>query len=242
MCGVKTGMKIIPFRGEYYGLRPERRYLAKNLIYPVPDPAFPLLGVHFTGTVDGEIEAGPNAVLGLACESYEKLKVSPEDLREILGYQPFWRLARNHWRVGLSKTSCSLSRRGSAPSLQKLVPEVRERDLVRMPAGVRPQTLVEGDTLVDDFEIFEGEGSVHVWNAPSPAATDCLPTGQTIADRVCGEREDVGHPCFRARTDANRNWRVRFAKLVRRRCGWRSKAPGGCERPGLHSNTVRTLL
>lgn len=184
MCGVQTRMKIIPFRGEYYGLVPDRRYLVKSLIYPVPDPAFPFLGVHFTRTVDGEIEAGPNAVLGLAREGYDKLKVSPKDLREIFGYRPFWRLARNYWRVGLSETLRSLSRRGFARSLQKLVPEVEERDLVRMPAGVRAQALSEDGALVDDFAIFEGESSVHVCNAPSPAATACLPIGETIAERV----------------------------------------------------------
>lgn len=184
MCGVETRMRIIPFRGEYYGLVPRRRYLVKNLIYPVPDPAFPFLGVHFTRTVDGEIEAGPNAVLGLAREGYEKLKVSPGDLREILGYPPFWRLARNYWRVGLSETLRSLSRRGFARSLGKLVPEVRETDLVRMPAGVRAQALSEEGRLVDDFAIFEGESSIHVCNAPSPAATACLPIGETIAERA----------------------------------------------------------
>jgi L-2-hydroxyglutarate oxidase len=184
MCGVETGMKIIPFRGEYYGLRPEKRYLVKNLIYPVPDPAFPFLGVHFTRTIDGEIEAGPNAVLGLAREGYKKAKVDPGDLREILGYRSFWRLARNYWRVGLSETLRSLSRRGFARSLQKLVPEVREADLARMPAGVRAQALSEDGKLVDDFAIFEGESSIHVCNAPSPAATACFPIGETIASRA----------------------------------------------------------
>jgi (S)-2-hydroxyglutarate dehydrogenase len=189
MCGVETRMRIIPFRGEYYGLVPRRRYLVKNLIYPVPDPAFPFLGVHFTRTVDGEIEAGPNAVLGLAREGYEKLKVSPGDLREILGYPPFWRLARNYWRVGLSETLRSLSRRGFARSLGKLVPEVRETDLVRMPAGVRAQALSEEGRLVEDFAIFEGESSIHVCNAPSPAATACLPIGETIAERAAEKWE-----------------------------------------------------
>lgn len=190
MCGVETGMKIIPFRGEYYGLRPGKRYLVKNLIYPVPDPAFPFLGVHFTRTMDGVIEAGPNAVLGLAREGYGKATVSPGDLREILGYQAFWRLARNYWRVGLSETLRSLSRRGFARSLQKLVPEVREADLVRMPAGVRAQALSEDGRLVDDFAIFEGESSIHVCNAPSPAATGCLPIGETIANRAA-EKNDA---------------------------------------------------
>lgn len=184
MCGVETGMRIIPFRGEYYGLRPEKRYLVKNLIYPVPDPSFPFLGVHFTRTIDGEIEAGPNAVLGFAREGYKKTKVSPRDLREILGYPAFWRLARNYWHVGLSETLRSLSRRGFARSLQKLVPEIREADLVQMPAGVRAQALSEDGELVDDFAIFEGESSIHVCNAPSPAATACLPIGEKIASRA----------------------------------------------------------
>lgn len=184
MCGVETGMRIIPFRGEYYGLRPESRHLVRNLIYPVPDSAFPFLGVHFTRTVDGEIEAGPNAVLGLAREGYERAKVDPGDLREILGYRAFWRLARNYWRTGLSETLRSMSRRGFARSLQKLVPEVGESDLVRMPAGVRAQALSEDGKLVDDFAIFEGESSVHVCNAPSPAATACLPIGEAVASRA----------------------------------------------------------
>jgi L-2-hydroxyglutarate oxidase len=134
--------------------------------------------------MDGEIEAGPNAVLGFAREGYEKLKVSPLDLSEILGYRPFWRLARKYWRIGLSETLRSLSRRGFARSLRKLVPEVEEKDLVRMPAGVRAQALAEDGTLVDDFAIFEGESSIHVCNAPSPAATACLPIGETIAERA----------------------------------------------------------
>lgn len=184
MCGVDTGMKIIPFRGEYYGLIPEKRYLVKNLVYPVPDPAFPFLGVHFTRTVDGDIEAGPNAVLGLAREGYGKLKVNTGDLREILGHRPFWALARNYWRIGLSETLRSLSRRGFARSLQKLIPEVGKRDLVKMPAGVRAQALAADGTLVDDFAIFEGESSIHVCNAPSPAATACLPIGEEIAERT----------------------------------------------------------
>lgn len=184
MCGVRTGMRIVPFRGEYYGLKPGRRHLVRNLIYPVPDPSFPFLGVHFTRTIGGEIEAGPNAVLGLAREGYTKAKPNPADLAEILSYPAFWRLARANWRTGLSEVLRSLSRRGFARSLQKLVPEVRETDLVPMPAGVRAQALSEDGGLVDDFAIFEGESSIHVCNAPSPAATACLPIGETIAERA----------------------------------------------------------
>jgi L-2-hydroxyglutarate oxidase len=190
MCGVETGMRIVPFRGEYYGLKSGRRHLVRNLIYPVPDPDFPFLGVHFTRTVDGGIEAGPNAVLGLAREGYAKTKVNPADLAGILGYPAFWRLARANWRTGLSETLRSLSRRGFARSLQRLVPEVREEDLVPMPAGVRAQALAEDGTLVDDFAIFEGESSIHVCNAPSPAATACLPIGETIAEKAANRLVD----------------------------------------------------
>jgi L-2-hydroxyglutarate oxidase len=190
MCGVRTGMRIIPFRGEYYGLGPGRRHLVRNMVYPVPDPRFPFLGVHFTRTVGGEIEAGPNAVLGLAREGYTRAKVNPADLAEILGYPAFWRLARANWRTGLSEIVRSLNRRGFARSLQKLVPEVGEEDLVPMPAGVRAQALSEDGRLVDDFAIFEGESSIHVCNAPSPAATACLPIGETIAERAA-KRLDV---------------------------------------------------
>lgn len=184
MCGVRAGMKVVPFRGEYYGLRPERRYLVRNLIYPVPDPEFPFRGVHLTRTVEGEIEAGPNAVLGLAREGYGKTEVNPGELSEILGSGAFWRLAGRYWRTGLAETLRSLSRRGFARSFKRLVPEVEERDLVPMQAGVRAQALSDEGKLVDDFAIFDGESSVHVCNAPSPAATVCLPIGDAVADRV----------------------------------------------------------
>lgn len=184
MCGVKTGMRIVPFRGEYYGLRPERRYLVKSLIYPVPDPDFPFLGVHLTRTVDGEIEAGPNAVLGLAREGYEKSDVNAAELAQTLGSGAFWRLAGRYWRTGLTETLRSLSHCGFARSLKRLVPEVEARDLVPMPPGVRAQALSDDGRLVDDFAIFDGESSVHVCNAPSPAATACLPIGDAVADRV----------------------------------------------------------
>jgi (S)-2-hydroxyglutarate dehydrogenase len=173
MCGVRVGMKVLPFRGEHYGLRPERRYLVRNLIYPVPDPEFPFLGVHLTRTVEGEIEAGPNAVLGLAREGYGKTEVNLGELSEILGPGAFWRLAGRYWRTGLAETLRSLSRRGFARSLKRLVPEVEERDLVPMQAGVRAQALSEDGKLVDDFAIFDGESSVHICNALSPAATAC---------------------------------------------------------------------
>jgi (S)-2-hydroxyglutarate dehydrogenase len=166
-------MKVLPFRGEYYGLRLGRRYLVRNLIYPVPAPEFPFLGVHLTRTVEGEIEAGPNAVLGLAREGYGKTEVNLGELSEILGSGAFWRLASRYWRTGLAEALRSLSRWGFARSLKRLVPEVEERDLVPMQAGVRAQALSEDGKLVDDFAIFDGESSVHICNALSPAATAC---------------------------------------------------------------------
>jgi L-2-hydroxyglutarate oxidase len=187
LCGVDPGMKIVPFRGEYYVLRRERRHLVRNLIYPVPDPKFPFLGVHFTRTVDGEVEAGPNAVLGLSREAYAKTDVNVRDLLETLGYPAFWRLATAHWRTGLAEVRRSLSRRGFARDLQKLVPAVGEKDLVPAPAGVRAQAVSRDGRLVDDFVIVEGERSIHVCNAPSPAATACLPIGEAIAVRA-GQR------------------------------------------------------
>jgi L-2-hydroxyglutarate oxidase len=182
--GVETGMKIVPFRGEYYDLKPERRYLVKSLIYPVPDPNFPFLGVHFTRTTEGGVETGPNAVLGLAREGYEKADIRLKDLAEVLSYPAFWRLAARHWRTGAGEVLRSLSKKAFVRSLRKLVPEVEEGDLVPTEAGVRAQALTKDGTLVDDFLIVEGKRSIHVLNAPSPAATACIPIGEVIVDRV----------------------------------------------------------
>lgn len=182
--GVEAGARIVPFRGEYYLLTPESRYLVKNLIYPVPDPSFPFLGVHFTRTVQGGVEAGPNAVLGLAREGYKKTDVRLKDLAEVLSYPAFWRLAGKNWKTGASEVFRSLSKSAFVRGLRRLVPEVREEDLVPAEAGVRAQALKKDGTLVDDFLIVEGERSVHVLNAPSPAATACIPIGEAIVDRV----------------------------------------------------------
>ncbi|MCA1729042.1 MAG: L-2-hydroxyglutarate oxidase [Actinobacteria bacterium] len=182
--GVEARMKIVPFRGEYYGLKPERRYLVKHLIYPVPDPNFPFLGVHFTRTTEGGVEAGPNAVLGLAREGYKKTDVRLKDLAEILSYPAFWRLVAKNWRTGTGEVFRSLSKKAFVRGLQKLVPEVEEEDLIPIEAGVRAQALMKDGTFVDDFLIAEGKRSVHVLNAPSPAATACIPIGEVIADRV----------------------------------------------------------
>jgi (S)-2-hydroxyglutarate dehydrogenase len=184
LCGVDLGTNIVPFRGEYYELRPEKRYLVKNLIYPVPNPDFPFLGVHFTRSIDGVVEAGPNAVLGLAREGYKKTDFNCRDVIEELTYPALWRLARANWRTGIREIHRSLSKKAFVRGLKKLVPEIEEGDVVPIPAGVRAQALKEDGALVDDFLIAEGENSVHVLNAPSPAATASIPIGEEIARRV----------------------------------------------------------
>ena len=184
LSGVEAGAKVVPFRGEYYELEPERRYLVKNLIYPVPDPNFPFLGVHFTRSVEGRVEAGPNAVLGLAREGYKKTDLNARDLAETLSYPAFWRLVGRNWRTGAGEIWRSLSKKAFVRGLRRLVPEVKEDDLVPTEAGVRAQALMKDGALMDDFLIVEGERSVHVLNAPSPAATACIPIGESIADRV----------------------------------------------------------
>jgi L-2-hydroxyglutarate oxidase len=184
LCGVDPGARIVPFRGEYYELRPEKRYLVKNLIYPVPDPSFPFLGVHFTRSIDGMVEAGPNAVLGLAREGYKKTDFDLKDFVEEITYPALWRLARKNWRTGLGEIHRSLSRKAFVRGLKRLVPEVEEGDVVPISTGVRAQALKEDGAMVDDFLISEGERSVHVLNAPSPAATASIPIGQEIARRI----------------------------------------------------------
>jgi L-2-hydroxyglutarate oxidase len=182
--GVEAGVKIVPFRGEYYDLAPESRHLVKNLIYPVPDPSFPFLGVHFTRTTEGGVETGPNAVLGLAREGYKKTDLRVKDLAEVLSYPAFWRLAARHWRTGAGEVLRSLSKRAFVRGLKRLIPEVEEGDLVPTEAGVRAQALTKDGSLVDDFMIVKGKRSLHVLNAPSPAATACIPIGEAIVDQV----------------------------------------------------------
>ena len=184
LCGVDPGTKIVPFRGEYYELRSEKRYLVKNLIYPVPNPKFPFLGVHFTRSVEGMVEAGPNAVLGLAREGYKKTDFVLKDFVEELTYPALWRLAKTNWRTGVGEIHRSLSKKAFVRGLQKLVPEVRAGDIVPIAAGVRAQALTKEGKLVDDFLISEGENSIHVLNAPSPAATASIPIGEEIARRT----------------------------------------------------------
>jgi L-2-hydroxyglutarate oxidase LhgO len=183
-AGVAPDVRIIPFRGEYYLLRQERRSLVRGLIYPVPDPLFPFLGVHFTRTVHGEVEAGPNAVLAFAREGYAMGRVHPGELLEMLGYPGFWRMARRHWRTGAYEFWRSLNIHTFVRSLQRLVPSLRAEDVVRGGAGVRAQAVARDGTLVDDFRVLETPRAIHVLNAPSPAATASLSIGRYIAERA----------------------------------------------------------
>ncbi len=182
LAGGAPPMKIVPFRGEYYELTPERRSLVKSLIYPVPDPAFPFLGVHFTRRVDGSVEAGPNAVLAYMREGYTKTRADPYDLFETLTYPGFLRLALKYWKTGLGEMVRSVSKSAFTRALQKLMPEIRESDLVPAGAGVRAQAVDREGGLLDDFSIIRTEGTVHVCNAPSPGATASLMIGRAIAD------------------------------------------------------------
>ncbi len=184
LSGVEVGVRIIPFRGEYYDLVPEKRHLIRNLVYPVPNPDFPFLGVHFTREIGGGVEAGPNAVLGFAREGYGKTDVNLKDLVEVLTYPAFWRLAGGNWRTGAGEILRSLSKRAFVRALQRLLPEVEEGDLLPATAGVRAQALAKNGRLVDDFLIAEGENSIHVLNAPSPAATAAIPIGDAVAERA----------------------------------------------------------
>ena len=181
LMGIRPEVQIIPFRGEYYMLKAERRSLVRNLIYPVPDPEFPFLGVHFTRTVHGDVEAGPNAVLAFAREGYGLGTVRPGELLGTLGYAGFWNMARRYWRMGAYELYRSASKAAFVRSLQKLVPEIAETDIARGGAGVRAQAVSPDGSLVDDFKISVTAGAVHVVNAPSPAATASIAIGRHIA-------------------------------------------------------------
>jgi (S)-2-hydroxyglutarate dehydrogenase len=182
--GIDTDLKIIPFRGEYYKLRPEKRYLVKNLVYPVPNPQFPFLGVHLTRMINGEVEVGPNAVIGFKREGYKKTDFDAKDVLDIFSFKGFWKLAFKYWREGIGEMVRSYSKKAFLKDLQRLLPEVEIDDLIPTTAGVRAQALRADGTLVDDFYIINTKRTVHVLNAPSPAATACLPIGEEIARRV----------------------------------------------------------
>ncbi len=182
MAGAEPGVRIVPFRGEYYELVPERRNLVRNLIYPVPDPEFPFLGVHFTRKVEGGVEAGPNAVLAFKREGYTRWSFSPRDLLDAISYGGFWRMAGGYWKMGFGELWRSWNKGAFVRALQALVPEIRAADLVPGGAGVRAQALDPDGKLVDDFRIVQAERQVHVLNAPSPAATASLSIGDAIAE------------------------------------------------------------
>jgi (S)-2-hydroxyglutarate dehydrogenase len=184
LAGLRPSARIVPFRGEYYELVPERRDLVRGLIYPVPDPRFPFLGVHLTRMVDGSVHAGPNAVLALRREGYRWREVSPRDLADSLRFPGTWRLGRECWRPGLDEVRRSLSRRRFAESLARLVPAITEADIVSAGSGVRAQALTPAGKLVDDFLIESAPRQVHVLNAPSPAATGSLEIARYVADRL----------------------------------------------------------
>jgi L-2-hydroxyglutarate oxidase len=184
MLGLKTGMRIVPVRGEYYRLRAEKRHLVRHLIYPVPNPRFPFLGVHFTRLIGGDIHAGPNAVLSFKREGYDRGRFDRHDSAELIGSTAFWRFAARNWHEGAKELARSWSKRLFARSLQRLVPDVSVADLVDPHAGVRAQALLDDGRLVDDFMFLRGPHSLHVCNAPSPAATASIPIGHTVVDEI----------------------------------------------------------
>ncbi len=184
LCGVNPGLQIIPFRGEYYKLKKEKEYLVKNLIYPVPDPRFPFLGVHFTRMMKGGVEAGPNAVLAFKRVGYTKKDFSAADVSQMFFYFGFWKMAAQYYKMGFGEFYRSFSKKAFVKALQKLIPEIQEEDIEVGGAGVRAQALEPNGKLVDDFRIVEAKKMVHVLNAPSPAATASLSIGKTIADLV----------------------------------------------------------
>jgi (S)-2-hydroxyglutarate dehydrogenase len=181
LAGADTEVQIVPFRGEYYFLRPQRDSLVRGLIYPVPDPEFPFLGVHFTRTIHGEVEAGPNAVLAFSREGYRFANVRPRELAATLGYGGFWAMARKYWRTGAYEMYRSLSKKKFVEALQKLVPDLRGEDITPGGAGVRAQAVRPDGSLLDDFSIATGPDAIHVVNAPSPGATASLAIGRHIA-------------------------------------------------------------
>jgi L-2-hydroxyglutarate oxidase len=186
LSGAKPSAKVVPFRGEFYALRPEGQYLVKGLIYPVPDPAYPFLGVHFTKRMSGMIECGPNAVLAFAREGYTNKTVNLRDLCETLTYMGFWRLATKYWRIGMNEMHRSFSKPAFVRALQRLVPEIKSEYLDWAPAGVRAQTVSPDGKMVDDFVIDETDRVVNVENAPSPAATASLNIGKLVVDKLAG--------------------------------------------------------
>ncbi|MBT3637304.1 MAG: L-2-hydroxyglutarate oxidase [Opitutae bacterium] len=184
LSGQPVPAKIVPFKGEYYELTKEAKHLCKHLIYPVPDPQFPFLGVHFTRMIDGAVECGPNAVLAFGREAYGKLDFNLKDLIESLGYPGFGKMALKHWKMGLGEMWRSYNKGAFVRALQRLIPEIEAKHLERAPAGIRAQAVTRDGSMVDDFLIQESNRVVNVCNAPSPAATASLNIGETIASKL----------------------------------------------------------
>jgi L-2-hydroxyglutarate oxidase LhgO len=182
MAGAEPDVIIVPFRGEYYDLIPERSALVRGLIYPVPDPQFPFLGVHFTRRISGTVDAGPNAVLAFRREGYRRSDFKLKELATSIGFPGFWRMAAKHWRSGLGEFHRSFSKSAFVHALQRLVPEIREDDLRPGSSGVRAQAIKRDGTLVDDFQFVASEKMLHVLNVPSPAATASLLIARTVVE------------------------------------------------------------
>jgi L-2-hydroxyglutarate oxidase LhgO len=180
----ESAPRIVPFRGEYMSVRPAKRDLVRGLIYPVPDPRYPFLGVHFTRRVSGDVEVGPNAVLALRREGYRRSDVSVRDVRDMVGFPGFWRMARRHWRTGITEMYGSLSVKAYMQAASRYVPEIGADDVVRAGSGVRAQAVDRDGSLVDDFRINDHDGVVTVRNAPSPAATSSLAIAEHVLDRL----------------------------------------------------------
>ncbi|WP_377891041.1 L-2-hydroxyglutarate oxidase [Alkalihalobacillus sp. R86527] len=189
LAGMYTDVKIVPFRGEYFEIKKEKSYLVNNLIYPVPNPEFPFLGVHLTRMMSGGIHAGPNAVLSLKREGYSKLSFNMKDTVDVLTFEGFWKMAASNMKEGVKEMKRSFHKKSFVKSLQRLVPDIQEEDVVPTHSGVRAQALLKDGKLVDDFFVFPGKRSIHVCNAPSPAATASLEIGKVIADKVPGVRK-----------------------------------------------------
>ncbi len=184
LSGVNSDVKIVPFRGEYYKLKKDKEYLVKNLIYPVPDPRFPFLGVHFTRMIKGGVECGPNAVLALKREGYKKSDIDISQIFDMIFFKGFWLMAKKYYKMGFEEFRRSFSKKLFTISLQKLIPEITEDDLIPGGAGVRAQALDNNGNLIDDFRIIQTENMIHVLNAPSPAATASLSIGDTISNMI----------------------------------------------------------
>jgi L-2-hydroxyglutarate oxidase len=180
--GLETGFRIIPYRGEYYRLRPQLDGLIRHLVYPIPDPSLPFLGIHLTRMIDGSITVGPNAVQGWKREGYGRINFSLRDVSEMLAYPGFWKISRRHFRHGLRETRDSLWKPAYVARVRKYCPQIRPRDLIPHPAGIRAQAVRRDGTMIDDFLIEETPRSLHVCNAPSPAATSAIPIGRHLCD------------------------------------------------------------